>query len=322
VDSPAGKRERPSVSAVIPTLGDYEVLGRVLDGYARQDAPPGSFELIVVVDKADPHPEKVDELLSRRPFPARRLTGPLPGASANRNAGWTAARAPVVLLTDNDTIPSPRLVSEHLEWHRRHTEENVAVVGHVSWAGEVHVTPFMRWLEQGVQFDFGSIKGDQAQWPHLYTCNCSIKRAFFERVGGYDEERLPYGYEDLDWAYRASRHGLRVLYNRRAVVHHLRHDMTLEFWKRRVKRAAISERQFVALHPELDPWFFQMFRDALQGPPYSDRGARLARYVPRWLPWLGPKVWRHAEHYWQLQLAPHFMRAWDEDLTETEALTE
>jgi len=41
------------LSVVISTLGNYDVLRRVLDGYSRQDAPAGSFEVLVVVDHAD-----------------------------------------------------------------------------------------------------------------------------------------------------------------------------------------------------------------------------------------------------------------------------
>ena len=56
----------------------------------------------------------------------RRITGGRPGLSANRNAGVRDARAPLVLFTDNDTIPVPQLVSEHLAWHRSHPAPEVA----------------------------------------------------------------------------------------------------------------------------------------------------------------------------------------------------
>src|SRR5690348_6642586 len=94
----------PSLSVVIPTLGNYSVLRRVLDGYAKQDVPVGTFEVVVVADRADPDLEAVDAAIGHRPFATRRLVGGRPGASANRNAGWAAARAPILLFTDNDTI--------------------------------------------------------------------------------------------------------------------------------------------------------------------------------------------------------------------------
>jgi Glycosyltransferase like family 2 len=306
----AGRRDDPQLSVVISTLGNYGVLRRVLDGYERQDAPIGSFEVLVVSDRAEPDPAAVEQAIGKRPYPVQRLAGRVPGLSANRNAGWTAARAPIALFTDNDTIPVSRLVSEHLSWHLRFPAEEVAVVGLVRWADGLEVTPFMRWLEDGVQFDFNSIPGEEASWAHLYGANSSIKRRLLERVGGYDEERLPYGYEDLDWGYRARGYGLRVMLNRAAVVEHWR-PMTIENWQARAPRLALSEWQFCQLHPDVQPWFQRMFADAAARPSGGRRSASLARFVPRNAPWVGQFVWDRAGLHWRQQIAPHFLRAWE-----------
>jgi cellulose synthase/poly-beta-1,6-N-acetylglucosamine synthase-like glycosyltransferase len=300
----------PRLSIVLSTLGNYPVLKRVLDGYDRQTAPAGSFELLVVADRAEPDLDAVDAAIGERSYPVRRLVGVVPGLSANRNTGWRAARAPVVLFTDNDTIPVRRLVAEHLGLHDRHPEERVAVVGHVRWAKGLRVTPFMKWLDDGVQFHFGSLSGDEASWAHLYGANSSIKRSFLERVGGYDEERLPYLYEDIDWGYRAREHGVRVLYNRRAIVDHWR-PMTLEVYRSRAPQLAATEWQFCQMHPDVPPWFFQKFSDAVARPQARGRGARMARFVPHWVPWLGGRVWSNADVYWRQQIAPHFLEAWE-----------
>jgi len=300
----------PQLSVVLSTLGNHPVLERVLDGYDRQTAAPGTFEVLVVADRAEPDLDAVDAAIGERSYPVRRLVGGLPGLSANRNAGWSAARAPVVLFTDNDTIPVPRLVAEHIGWHNRHPAEHVAVVGHVRWAKGLKVTPFMKWLDDGVQFHFGALSGDEASWAHLYGANSSIKRSFLERVGGYDEQRLPYLYEDIDWGYRAREHGLRVLYNRRAVVDHWR-PMTLDVWKARAPMLAATEWQFTTMHPDVEPWFFQKFSDAVARPRARGRGARAARFVPRWVPWVGERVWFNADVYWRQAIAPHFLESWE-----------
>lgn len=300
----------PQLTVVLSTLGNYEVLGKVLDGYERQDAPSGSFEVLVVSDRAEPDSASVDAAIGRRPYPIQRLTGAVPGLSANRNAGWAAARAPVVLFTDNDTIPVPRLVSEHLSVHAQHPEKEVAVAGQVRWARGIKVTPFMKWLDQGVQFDYRSLEGDQGSWAHLYGANSSIKRAMLELVGGYDEVRLPYLYEDLDWGYRAHQHGLRVVYNRRAIVDHWR-PMSVEVWKKRAPMLAATEWQFCQMHPEVPPWFQRMFSEALEHPPARSWPQRAAAFVPQWLPWLGPRIWTGAGLGWRQQIAPHFLDAWN-----------
>ena len=305
--TPSGQ---PQLSVVISTLGSYALLERVLDGLGRQDVDPGRFEVLVVVDRADPDPSAVTRAIGHRPYGIRVLTGTIRGASANRNTGWHAARAPLVLFTDNDTVPVAGLVGEHLRWHRNAPAGEVVVIGPVRWARELGVTPFMRWLEHGIQFDFASIEGTEASWAHVYSANVSIKRSFLERVGGFDEERLPYGHEDLDWGYRAQDHGLRVLFNRKAIVDHWR-SMDLEFWKVRAERVAVTERRFCRLHPQVRPTLHDRFSYAAALPPQRGRAARVARYVPARVPWLGPCIWNLADIYWSQQIAPPFLAAWD-----------
>ncbi len=302
----------PQLSVILSTLGNYDVLRRVLDGYDLQDTEPGTFEMIVVADKADPEPERVDQAIGDRSYPVRRITGRMPGLSANRNTGWRQARAPLILITDNDTIPVPRLVSEHLAWHRRHPEEEVVVAGHVRWAPELKTTAFMTWLDHGPQFDFHSIRGIEAGWAQVYGANSSIKRAFIERVGDWDEVRLPYLYDDLDWGYRAREHGLRVLYNRDAIVDHVRYDANVEWWKTKMPRLAKAEWSFTQIHPELPPHFHYMFSTAAALPPAKGRLGHLAHLVPRWAPLLGPLVWKSADIHFPQQLAPYFLEAWEE----------
>jgi GT2 family glycosyltransferase len=295
------------LSIVIPTLGRPALLRRVLDRLDQQTAR--EFEVIVVADANEQHSGALDRAVAGRPYRARRLSGERPGASAARNMGWRAAVNPLVLFLDDDVLPAPALVAEHLAWHRRHPEEEVGVLGHVRWADELEVTPFMRWLEDGIQFDYPNIEGVEAGWGRFYTANASVKRALVERAGGFDEDEFPFGYEDLDLALRMREHGLRLLYNRAAVAEHL-HPMDLEFWKRRVARIAVSEQRFVARHPDIPPYFYEMFSAAAAAPPARGRGDRLARFVPKGVPILGPLVWGSANGVYRQALAQPFLDAW------------
>ena len=295
---------------MIPTLRRHGKLRRVLDRLERQSSP-ASFELLVVADAAEPDPAGVDALLAGRPYPARRLVGSRPGASAARNTAIRAAAAPLVLFLDDDVMPEKQLVAEHLSWHERHPAEEVGVLGLVRWADELRVTPFMRWLERGVHFDFARIEGKEAGWGRFYTSNASVRRGMLERVGGFDEERLPFLYEDIDIAYRMHAHGFRLLFNPRAAVEHL-HEMTIESVRARVPLMAASERAFCAKHPEIPPYFLTLFREAAAAPPARGRLAWLASVVPPEAPVLGPRVWGATEARFRQALAPDFLRAWEE----------
>jgi GT2 family glycosyltransferase len=302
------------LSIVIPSFGGYDKLARALDGYARQEAPADAFEVLVAVDRGDPDPTAAEAAIGARPYTVRTVRAEAPGASANRNAGWRAASAALVLFADNDIVPEPRLVAEHLDWHERHPAESVAVLGHVRWADEVKVTPFMRWLDDGIQFDYPNIDGTDAGWGRFYSANVSLKRSFVERVGGFDETHFPYGYEDLDFGYRANELGMTLLYNRRAEAQHLQ-AYDLAFYEQRVRRIAFAEREFVRLHPDVPPFFFNLYSAAAEGEPASGRGRGLIGWLPRSFPLLGERAWTSADLYYRQRLAPHFLSAWKEAAT-------
>ena len=300
----------PGVSVVIPTHGRAELLARVIGRLERErDAP--EFELIVVTDAAAENVDAVRASVEATRHDARLLTAERPGASAARNVGWRAARAPIVLFIGDDTLPEGRLLAGHMEWHRRHPEEHVAVLGRVRWADEIEVTPFMRWLDAGIQFDFANIEGTDVGWGRFYTANSSIKRSLIERVGGFDEERLPFLYEDLDLAYRLQPFGFQLLYNREASVEHV-HPVTVEEWAGRAAAIATAERTFVRLHPDVPPYFHDLFAEAAAMPPARGRAVKLVRRIPRGTPVIGERLWRLADIAWRQALAKPFLAAWEE----------
>jgi glycosyltransferase involved in cell wall biosynthesis len=302
----------PEISVVIPTIGREALLTRVLERLDEQTAAAHRFEVIVAADAAHPRAGDLDAILQGRRYRPRRVQASLPGASAARNAGWRAAAAPLLLFIDDDVLPEPGLVEQHIIWHHRHPGEEVGVLGRVRWASELRVTTFMRWLDRGIQFDYAAITGIEAHWGHFYTANASVKRGPVERAGGFDEERLPFGYEDLDLALRMhQREGFRLLYNRSACAEHM-HRMDLDFWQKRVQRIAASERRFAEKHPEVPPYFYDMFREAASSPRQRPQVAQLARFVPPSTPLLGPRVWARTNAFYRQALAPAFLRAWHE----------
>src|SRR3954454_22849886 len=203
----------PRLSIVVPTMRRREELAMALGALEHQTLARGEYELILaedaLADPHGPHPEGPSVQIVR---------GAVPGASAARNAGWRAARAPVVLFVDDD-IRAPRdLAERHVHAHAHGFN---AGGGHVRWAPELKVTPFMHWLDRGVQFDWRTIAGVGPKWWHFYTANASVSRALLEAVDGFEEDELPFLYEDLDLARRMSEHGLRLAYDARAAADHL-----------------------------------------------------------------------------------------------------
>jgi GT2 family glycosyltransferase len=298
----------PALSIVIPTLGRSRVLADVLTALDTQDLDPLDIEIIVVLD-ASALPGACEHLVDKRQPTPRVIQASRAGASGARNAGWRAAASPLILFLDDDVVPAPGLVREHLQWHTAHPEPEVAVLGRVVWSSRVKVTPFMRWLDSGIQFNYGAISGIEAGWGRLYSCNLSIKRKMLETVDGFDEQRFPYGYEDTELARRLSPHGLRVLYNMAATGEHHKTE-TLEGWRRNLRRIALAEHRFVTMYPNESPYFHDLFSAAATKPPARGRAARLARWVSPEFPWLGRRVWKSYDAMCKQRLGPEFLREW------------
>ena len=294
----------PRLSVVIPTLARHDRLARALD---RLEDQRGGHELevIVVEDARAADGERVERATHGRAYPVRRLQATIEGASAARNLGWRAAASDLILFIGDDILASSQLVHQHVAWHERHPSSNVGVLGHVRWARRPRPTTFMRWLDRGIQTDYGSIRGDRAGWWHLYTTNVSLKRSMLEAVGGFDESQ-PFLYEDLDLGKRMAEHGFSLLYNAAAWAEHL-HPTTLEDWRRRMAMAAVAEHRFVTRHPELPAYFHEMFSEAAAAPPARGLAARLARVVPPGVPVLGARVWGSVDRMYRQELA---LKSW------------
>lgn len=295
----------PRISVVMPTLDRRDTLVRTLAALARQTVAPSAFEVVLVADERSRElPQPPDQ-----PYTLRVLRAERAGASAARNLGWRSARAPLVLFIGDDIIATPRLLEEHLAWHERHDDDRVGVLGLVEWARELRRDAFMAWLDAGIQFDYGSISGTEAGAGHFYTANVSLSRAMLERVGGFDVERFPFLYEDIDLGMRLFENGFRLLYNAAARAEHL-HQPRIDEWRERMRLVAGAERRWIELRPDQEPHFHRLFTDIRVRAPGSGRGRHLVRLVPRQFPWIGPRIWVSADLYFRRQLADAFLEAW------------
>jgi GT2 family glycosyltransferase len=274
----------PSASVVIPTYNRLPALRQVVDAVEQQAVGwSGSIEIVVVDDGSS------DGSLSwlQGRSGAVQLTvlhQANSGPARARNRGAAAAAGDVVLFLGDDTVPQAGWLGEHLELHRLCAGDDVAVVGYTSFPPDQD-TPFLRFInENGAQFGYLLI-ADAGNVPFnfFYTSNVSLPRRILVRLGGFREDFPAAAWEDIEFAYRATLQGMKLVYQPRARTEH-RHRLRPSSFCLRQRKSGRSAAIFAALHPELEG--FLRVSDARR----PGIGARLAQLVRRLATGLGEVV--------------------------------
>ncbi|HVA59294.1 MAG TPA: glycosyltransferase [Mycobacteriales bacterium] len=298
------------VCVVIPTRDRWDILRVTLSALGRQDTT--GFEVVVVVDGTD---QVVPDLsASARGLALRTVQQERTGPGGARNVGAAVTSRSLLLLLGDDMVPTRSLVGRHLDGHRADTGEEVAVLGHVEWHRAVRRTGLIRWIDRSLtQFDFGITDGAEAGWGRFYSCNVSLKRTFFEAAGGFDPQ-FRFDYEDLDLGFRLAERGLRIRYDRSALVHHL-HPYRLDRLRDRYRSRGEAEWLMAKKHDWFRPFFGDLLRDAAGRPPTGRWWPALAAATPETLlrrrgPVAG-RIRTGADLWYRQQVAAAYRAGWE-----------
>ena len=208
----------PLLSIIVPTYNRQERLKRVLAGLANQSVNPEDFQVIVVSDGSS---DGTNEYLQGATFPfaLQPILQKNQGVAAARNAGVAAAEADLLLFIDDDVVPQPELVSEHLAWHERFGPDTV-VLGPMLSPPDFAMSPWVDW-EQAMlvkQYD-AMVQGVyEPTSRQFYTGNTSLRRVHVQNAGGFDASFRRA--EDIELAFRLDRFGLRFVFNPKAIGYH------------------------------------------------------------------------------------------------------
>jgi len=186
VTAPTSEGASPALSVVIPCYRHAGSLGRCLRALERQrvDVP---FEVIVVDSGRDAEVAAVAASVAgvrvvREAPPRPRLR-----ASEARNLGARHARASVLAFTDADCIPDPEWLGAALAA----LTPGVRLVG----GPVLDALPFHPVAVSDNLLQFADFPATRPDGPATYFpgCNLAIRRADFDRVGGFPVVPLPAG---------------------------------------------------------------------------------------------------------------------------------
>ncbi|HEU5011276.1 MAG TPA: exopolysaccharide biosynthesis glycosyltransferase EpsD [Roseiflexaceae bacterium] len=206
------------VSIVIPTFNRLPRLKRVLAALHKQTVAPEEFEVIVVSDGST---DGTDAYLRSVQTPLRLVPvlQPNRGVAAARNAGVAQAQGELIVFLDDDVVPAPDLISEHLQLHAAHGE-NMVVLGPMLTPDDAALQPWVQWEQAMLIKNYAAMQ--QGRWSptprQFYTGNASLARQHIVEAGGFNEAFRRA--EDVELAYRLAARGLRFVFHAEAIGYH------------------------------------------------------------------------------------------------------
>ena len=210
---------------VIPTRNRAALLEQCLRALAKQSLNPEEMEIIVVDDgSTDGTAERAQALAEQMCFKVRVLKGQGRGPAAARNIGWRAAKAPIVLFTDDDCEPSAGWAQGLVDF----LEANPGYGGAGGTTRRLHESAAARYTD-----DLGCMDhpGDPADVMYLVSANAAYRRGVLELAGGFNESFPCAGGEDPDLSFRLKARGIRLAKVPAAALRHNHPDSVLGVYR-------------------------------------------------------------------------------------------
>ena len=259
------------LSVVIPTFGRPHQVAACVRRLARQSLDISRYEVLVGIDGGaeDARAASGVETAVRDAWPAAsgsRLTVvpcPRAGQAAVRNELIERATGATLVFLNDDMLPSPTLLEQHLAAQRAAAGARAPalVVGASPWVVPDNDSLFDRLVrETSMVFFYDRMDAALADgtadaghdwgFRHAWLLNLSAPAVLVREAGGFSVFPSTYGYEDDELAFRCrERFGTRVLYRPGAVAHH-DHRLTPADYLARERRLGFAAWGFAGMAPE------------------------------------------------------------------------
>src|ERR1017187_1378614 len=243
-----------SLSVVVPTYNRSGRLRQCLASLLAQKVGC-KWEIIVIDDFSEDETAVVAAEFAAR-YPNVQYIRNLEnlGRCKTRNKGIEIAAGELIVMIDDDVTVDAGCLEAHLSIHRDFDFARVAVMGNVRYAPEcIRGSNFGRYLQSRyLGFRIGRVRDrDDLPAKHFGTLNCSFRREDAIKVGMLDERFRYYGGEDVDFAFRLKRRGVRIVFCERAKGEHV-DIVTLSRYKEKILQTARNALKIMATEaPEL-----------------------------------------------------------------------
>lgn len=246
----------PQLSVVVATWNRLELLQELLATFDRQTLPTSDFE-VIVVDDGSATPVEAALLATPHAYSLRVFRQANAGPAAARHFGVLEAKAPIIVITDDDMLAPPPFLEKHLDAHRAgHT----LVLGQIASEASLDQKPlFERFHAEQLERFVARYTKTPTQVRGVMVCtgNVSFRRDDYLAIGGFD--RSLDRSEDRDLGVRLEKAGARLYFAADACTINRSDHVDRDVWMKRNFRYGIADSQIHLKHPDLidaDPWHF------------------------------------------------------------------
>ena len=177
------------ISVITPTHNRMALLEKLLQSLEQQTHL--DFEVVIAVDGSTDGTLTLLEVMKRRAkLKLEVLILPQGGQARARNAAIKAATGEVLVFADDDLTFAPDVLARHAAFHQ--VFKNAIAIA-------------------SVQYPNGKIDFPKnPSWINFTGMNTSVPKSAALEQGGFDERLSGYGGEDLEFALRLEKAGLKI----------------------------------------------------------------------------------------------------------------
>jgi glycosyltransferase involved in cell wall biosynthesis len=221
------------------TYNRSALLERVLDACFEQTIAADAYEVVLVNDgSTDDTAAVIERARTRATCAFVAIDQPNSGLAKGRNTGIARASGEHIIFIDDDVLPLPTFVAEHMRSHDAHPNDIVR-------GGAINVESF-----DELPVPLWTIKDYSGNF--FWTTNVSVPLATIREIGGFNESFSEYGWEDIDVGLRLRLRGVKATFNPKALVYHWKprpRSGNVEKMVRQAQAQARTAVQLAKIHP-------------------------------------------------------------------------
>ena len=167
------------------------------------------------------------------------------GRSKSRNSGARAAKGNILFFIDDDIEVKENLFDKYISEFEKGFSAIFSNVINIRTDGKYSfLNEFLNTRGANKQNVGYLVKSN-----YFTTAFCSVRKEFFDKIGGFDENFSGYGWEDPEIGLRIEKSGGRISFFKTDKIYHY-HDKSVEEWIGQIENSGRNLEYLINKHPQ------------------------------------------------------------------------